>query len=564
MKIKIDGKTITCKEGDSILQVAKKKGIDIPNLCYHPDFCVKANCRVCVVEIKGRKGLHTSCSTKAEEGMEVFTESEMAKRGKIMNLELLFAEHVQKCPTCTNRYECKLLEYAKRYKILTTTFKDRKGRRPLEKMGIAIELDESQCIDCRSCIQACDRQGISCLNVEGKGRTQKITFSKSKACILCGQCAVHCPVNAAAEQTHIDDVEKHIKDKNKVVVVQPAPSIRVSIGESFGMSYGKIATGKLISSLRELGFDYVFDVNFGADVTTIVEAKELLARVKTGGKMPMFTSCCPAWVNYVEHYRPDLIPNLTTARSPQVHSGGIIKTYWANKMKISPSDIVVVSVMPCTAKKNEGVRRELKINGSSPVDYVLTTRELAYMIKKNKIDFAKLKDSEPDSSVGEYSGAAAIYGASGGVMESALRTAQCLAGDCKTDLEKKRLEYKDVRGMEGVKKAVIKIGKIDVRVAIVNGIGNIDQVLDNLDDFDYIEVMSCPGGCIGGGGQPIPTTDEIRKARIAALYKIDKNKKVRRAHENKDVQKALKWIHENDLDHPVLHTHYSPKDNYDF
>ncbi len=567
MQIKINNKKIICEKGDTVLNVAQKNGIDIPNLCYHPDFCVKANCRVCVVEVKGKKGLQTSCSTLVEEGMEVFTNSEIVEKTRNMNLELIFAEHVEKCATCTYRFECKLLEYANRYKILLTSFRDRKRKRETEKQANAIELDKTQCIDCRNCIDACAMQGINCLEVKNKGKDQEISFKKSKTCILCGQCTVHCPVDSMAEQMHIDKVEKNIKDKSKIVVVQSAPSIRVSIGESFGLKYGEIATGKLVAALRKLGFNYVFDVNFGADVTTMVEAKELLERVKDikNSTLPMFTSCCPAWVNYVEHYRPDLIPNLTTSRSPQIHNGGIIKTYWAEKMKISPKDIIVVSIMPCTAKKYEGIRRELKVHGASPVDYVLTTRELAYMIKKNDIDFKNLKDEEVDDPIGQHSGAAAIYGASGGVMESALRTAQYFA-DKKNDasLSGKRLEYKAVRGMEGIKKAVVDVAGIKVRAVVVNGIGNINKVLDNLEDYDYIEVMSCPGGCIGGGGQPIPTTNEIRKKRMAALYDIDKSKKIRKAHNNKEVNEILKWLDKKGLSHTILHTHYKFKKNYDF
>ncbi|MCK4554012.1 [FeFe] hydrogenase, group A [Candidatus Parcubacteria bacterium] len=561
IKIKINGQEISCSPDKNIYKVAKENGIFIPGLCGHPDFPAKANCRICVVEIIGRKDLATSCSTKVEDGMEIITDSDRVKRVRNLNIELIFAEHIEKCPTCIWRFNCPLLNFAERYKIEITRFKDRKSRRKIYKFANAVEIDGTQCIDCRNCIDACSLlQNINYLELKGKGYHQEVVPVKNKKidCIYCGQCAVHCPVGAAQEQTHWEMVEKALKNKKKIVVAQFAPSIRVSIGEEFGLPYGKVVTGQVVSGLRELGFNYVFDVNFGADVTTMVEAEELLERVKNKGVMPMMTSCCPAWVKYVEFYHPELIPNLTTARSPHIHSAGIIKTYWAQQIKISPKNIFVVSVMPCTAKKFEASRKELKIKGLWPVDCVITTREFAWLIKKNNIDFANLKSAKSDNPLGEYSGAAAIYGGSGGVMESALRTAQFLACRGKKDkLCKTRLEFKDVRGLDGIKEAVVSVAGKKVRVAVVNGIGNIEPVLKKLNKYDYIEVMACPGGCIGGGGQPIPTTPETRQKRIEALYKIDKGKKIRKAHENKGVLEALEWLKgQGKLEHQVLHTKY--------
>jgi NADH-quinone oxidoreductase subunit G/NADP-reducing hydrogenase subunit HndD len=329
----------------------------------------------------------------------------------------------------------------------------------------------------------------------------------------------------------------------------------VSIGEEFGLGT-KVMTGQIVAALKKIGFDYVFDVNFGADITTMVEAGELLERVKNKGVMPMITSCCPAWVKYVEFYHPELIPNLTTSRSPQIHCGGAVKTYWADLKKINPKNITTVSVMPCTAKKFESNRKELQINGMWPVDYVITVRELAWLIKKNKINFGKLKNQETDNPLGEHSGSALIYGTSGGVMESALRSAQYLA--CKN--KKKcdiRLDFKDVRGLEGVKETIVEINKIKIRVAVVNCIGNIDPIIENINNYDYIEVMACPGGCIGGGGQAYPTTPEIRKKRMEALYKTDKNMPMRGAYENKMVLDILSWLKKDPkLEHRVLHTKY--------
>lgn len=558
-KIKIDDKEYDFKEGETVLAVARRNGIEIPTLCDHPDFSVKENCRVCVVEVAGEHGLSTSCSTKARSGMEIKTNSDRVEKSRGLNLEMIFAEHIEKCATCIWRFECKLLKYAKDYNLLINTYPDRKGKRPVYKFKNAVELDSSQCIDCRNCVDACSvLQGIDYLEIKGKGHDQEIVPTKDvrKHCILCGQCALHCPVSAAQEQANWQDVEREMKNDKKIVVAQFAPSIRVSIGEDFGYDYGEIVTEKLVSSLRELGFDYVFDVSFAADITTIVEAGELIERIENKGIMPMMTSCCPAWVNYVEYYNPELIPNLTTSRSPQIHGGGAIKTYWAKKMNLDPKNIVVVSIMPCTAKKYEASREEMAINNVLPVDYVLTTRELSFMIKKNNIDFANLGESKADNPLGDYTGAGVIFGGSGGVMESALRTAQYILDGPKAKLTKKRLEFHGVRGLEDVKETVVTIAGKDLRIGVVNGIKHIKKLIPRLNEFDYIEVMTCPGGCIGGGGQPIPTSREIVKKRIAGLYKDDDNKKIRVSAQNESANEIIKWLEDNKLTHKTLHTKY--------
>ena len=567
IKIKINGRDISCDEGRTIMAAARQAGIMIPGLCGHPDFPMKGNCRVCVVEVRGRGKLVTACSTPAEDGMEIMTENERVRRARDTNIGLIFAQHVEKCATCVWRFECKLLKYAEDYKISLNHFNDRKGKRAKYKFANAVELDGTQCIDCRNCVDACSLlQKIDYLEIKGKGADQEIvpTKKKDRHCILCGQCAVHCPVSSAQEQTSWRAVEEALKDREKIVVAQFAPSIRVSIGEDFGLPYGKIVTENVISGLRKLGFHYVFDVNFGADVTTVVEGMELLERIKKGERLPMITSCCPGWVNYVEFYQSALLPFLTTARSPHIHAGGIIKTYWAAKMKIKPEDISVVSVMPCTAKKYEAIRPELKINGLFPVDHVITTREFSFMMKKRKIDFPKLPKSAADNPLGEYSGAAAIFGGSGGVMEAALRTAHMIAcGDKKSGICRPRIDFKDVRGLDGIKEATVKVADKELRVAVVNGIGNIKPVLDKFHTYDYIEVMACPGGCIGGGGQPIPTTQAIREKRIAALYALDKSKKMRKSYENKSVIKVLEWLDKRpQLESKVLHTSYRKQTGY--
>jgi len=589
MKIKINGREINCDEGKTIMEVAKKNGFEIPGLCYHPDFPAKANCRICLVEIVGRKRLETSCSTTVTDGMEISTDTKRVKKSRNLNIELIFAEHIEKCPSCIWRFNCPLLNLAEKYKIEITRFADRKGKRKIYKFANSVEIDGSQCIDCRNCLDACNQlQKVNYLKLIGKGTEQEVVpvtengnilsrLQKNGVksdCIYCGQCALHCPVGAAQEQVHWQLVERALKDKNKVVVAQFAPSIRVSIGEEFGLPSGKIMSGQVVAGLRKLGFNYVFDVNFGADITTIVEAEELVARIRNNGVLPLFTSCCPAWIKYLEFFYPELIPNLTTVRSPQMHSAGLIKTYWAEKMKLNPKNIVVVSVMPCTAKKFESSRPELKVRGSWPIDYVITTREFAFLLKKNKIDFIKLKPSSADNPIGQFSGAGAIYGTSGGVMESALRTAEYLMQTAqrkvcdslnkktrnKTLLCKSRIEFKDVRGLDGVKEAELDWGKKKIKVAVVNGIGNIDAVLVNLDQYAYVEVMACPGGCIGGGGQPYPTTQEIRAKRLAALYKVDQTSKIRKAHENQEALEALKWLKtQGKLEQELLYTKYKKR-----
>ncbi|PKM91420.1 ferredoxin [Candidatus Falkowbacteria bacterium HGW-Falkowbacteria-1] len=567
IKIKIDDKIYIAADGETILDVAKRNNIFLPTLCHHPDLKIKANCRVCVVEVKGLKRLVTSCSTPACSGMEIFTNSEKVKLSRDTNLKLIFSAHIEKCSSCTSKFDCSLLDLAKRYKINIADFKDRKDKRKTYKFANSVEIDGSQCIDCRNCIDVCSNvQKIGYLKKTGKGYKQEVVpvDDKNIDCIYCGQCALHCPVASAQEQYNWDDVEKILANKKgKTLVAMFAPSTRVSIGEMFGLPYGYNSSGLMVAALKKLGFDQVVDVNFGADVTTMVEAGELLERLANKkSRLPMITSCCPAWVKYVEFKRPDLIPHLTSSRSPQIHLGGIIKTYWAEKKKIKAKDIVTISIMPCTAKKFESKREELKIGGNYPIDHVLTVRELAFLIKKNNIDFKNLKKTKSNDIINDGSGAGVIYGASGGVMESALRTANHLV--CKDSKKAKichtRLEFKDVRGLNGIKEAKIDLDGNKLNVAIVNGIGNIDGILDKLGKYHYIEVMACPGGCIGGGGQIIPSSMEIVKKRMEGLYKSDKKEKIRTAHDNKGAIDVLNWVKSNDLTKNVLHTKYRKRE----
>ena len=560
IKIIIDGKEIEAKRGQTVLEVAEENGIDIPALCHHPDLKVKASCRVCVVEIKGRKGLHASCSTKVEEGMEVITDSEDVKRARKINLELIFAQHREECSDCVWNAKCQLLSLAKKNNVRITRFVDRKTDYPTYQFDDAVIFDSSKCIDCRNCVEVCKNQGVGFLEIKEKGSLFQIVPSEDpkKDCVYCGQCIMSCPAGAFEGVGEFEDIEKPLQDKDKHVVVQFAPAIRTSIGEEFGLPYGEVVIGQIVAALKKLGFDNVFDTSVAADFTTVEESKELIERIKEGGKLPLMTSCCPAWVKYVEFYYPEFIPNLTTVRSPQIILGGLIKTYYAKKENIDPKNIVVVSIMPCVAKKHEINKPELEVNGLKPVDYVLTTRELARLIMKKKIDFANLEPEELDSAFDDPSGAGVIYGASGGVVESAFRTTY----EKVTGEKLENVEFKQVRGMQGVKKAEVELAGKVRKIAVVNGLGNAKKVLEEVRDnpnetYTCIEVMACPGGCIGGGGQPVPSNSSIKKKRAASLYNIDDKKEIRRAHENPIVKKVYNdFLDEDPSAHSILHTSY--------
>ncbi|MFA5742491.1 MAG: [FeFe] hydrogenase, group A [Candidatus Paceibacterota bacterium] len=560
IKILIDQEEIESFEGKTVLQAARENGIKIPALCYHPDLKIKANCRLCLVEIKGERGLVPACRTLVKQGMEISTKSEKINRARKINLELIFAQHVEECDDCNWGMGCRLLGLAREYKIDLKRFLDRKTSRKIYQFGPII-FDQTKCIDCRNCVEVCARQEVHFLEARGQGAGTEIfpSAAKDRDCTYCGQCIVHCPVGAIEAVGEFEGAEKALEKDGKIKIFQFAPAIRTSIGEAFGLPAGLIVTGQLVAGIKALGADKVFDVSVAADFTTIEEAGELINKIKNNAG-PCLTSCCPAWVKYLEFNYPHFITHLATTRSPQIIMGGLIKTYWAEKEKIDPKNITVISIMPCTAKKYEIQRKELEINGLKPVDYVMTTRELAYLFKKNKIDLASIESQPADSPWGEPSGAGVIYGASGGVVESALRTAYYkLTGK---DLEK--LDFEQVRGMQGIKKAEIEIEGVKIKIAVASGLGNAKKILDELEEnpkaYDAVEVMACPGGCIGGGGQPMPTSPEIRKQRAEALYQIDLSKKNRLAHENPDVQKVYEEFLNNDkIVHQVCHTSYNAK-----
>ncbi len=570
-QIKIDGKKIDAFEGETILQSALRANIDIPHLCQHPDLDVRANCRMCVVSVKGMRSLVTACSTYVVPEMEIITNSPAIKRSRKFNLELIFGEHVEDCSVCVWNSRCDLLKYRKELNSKMLRFEDRKIKRPIYEFG-PIVFDQTKCIDCRNCVEVCP---VEYLEIDNKGSEIGIkpSMDKNRDCIACGQCIVHCPAGAiksAGEYKNIEKLEKLLKQKDNIVIVQFAPSIRVSIGEELGLPYGAAATGQLTAGLRSLGFNYVFDTSSAADFTTMEEAAEAVERIRKGENLPIFTSCCPSWVMFMEFNHPNYVKHLSTARSPEIMLGGLVKTYWAEKAKIDPKKIVSVSVMPCTSKKYEIERPEFKINGLKPVDIVITTRELSRWLLNKKIDLKKIKQLPADNPFGDPSGAGVIYGASGGVMESALRTAYwILTGK---NLKNYNL-FKNVRGLDGIKRAVIKLPeplktakgvRTELRVVVTNMIKNARIILDELKKdpaaYDFIEVMACPGGCIGGGGQSMPVDNAIRERRASSLYIIDGEKKIRMAHENPSVIEAYdKYFKNIGKKHSILHTKFYPK-----
>lgn len=554
----INGKKIKANKGQTILEVAKTHGIEIPSLCHHPDLKIKAACRLCVVEIKGCSCPQTACSTKIESGMKITTHSPALASLRKTNLELIFAQHREECQDCVTGPDCRLLKLAKEYNVEITKFKDRKTRFPVYKMGPAMEFDSSKCIDCKNCVEMCQIQAVNHLEIKEKNNFFQIAPSKTNGCIYCGQCLIRCPVGAFEAVGEFEKIEKPLQQKNKTVIFQFAPAIRTSIGELFNMRPGEIVTDKLVGAIKKLGADKVFDVSVGADFTTTEEAKELIEKVTNGKCKTLFSSCCPAWVRFVELYYPKFIGNLATARPPHIILGGLIKTFYAKQEKTDPNDIVVVSVMPCVAKKYEITRKELKINGMKPVDYVLTTRELARLLKKHDIDLKKTKPEKADDPLGLPSGAGVIYGASGGVMESALRTAFYTINKSKLP----KINFKQVRGHKGIKTAKIKLGDKILNVAAVSGTGNAKKILDELKQnpnaYSCVEVMACPGGCIGGGGQPVWADSKIRRKRADGLYKIDKKKRVRIAAKNPIVKKVYKeYLTNEKIIKKVCHAKYT-------
>jgi iron-only hydrogenase group A len=527
MEVIINGKTVIAETGETILSVAERNGFEIPTLCFHPDVRIGASCRICVVKVNDK--MVPSCSTKVEEGMDIIISNEEIEKARKINLELLFSQHQEECLDCIWNTNCKMLDLAKKYNVEINRFKDRKKDYPVYKFGPSLEFDSSKCIDCRNCVDICKKQGVEYLEIKGKGHLFEVVPSQKedKECVYCGQCIIHCPAGAFEAVGEFEGSEQPFKDKNKTIIFQIAPSVRSTIGEEFGLEYGTVSTKKLVSSLFKIGADKVFDVSTGADFTTIEESKEFLERVEKE-ELPMFTSCCPAWVRFVEFYYPEFIPNLTTVRSPHIILGAVIKKYYAESEKIDPQNIMVVSVMPCVAKKYEIERKELNHNGIRPVDYVMTTREVGRLLKKNKIDFVNIEEKELDNPFGEPSESGVTYGASGGVMQSAFY-----------NISGKEAVFTEIS--KGLKVAEVDFNGKKLKLAVVHGLGNAKKVLEELKKdpkkYDYVEAMACYGGCIGGGGQSVPTEEEIRKKRKEGLSNASREGKIRKASDNVYVKK---------------------------
>lgn len=570
----INGKPCKTKAGQNILNAAKQNNIDIPSLCFHPDLSARASCRLCLVEIKGRKDLVAACSTQVAEGMVVKTESPRLTQTRRTNLELIFGAHRQECPGCILENDCRLINLGKKYCVRVNRFANRKAKRSIVQCGPLI-FDQTKCLDCHNCVEVCP---TGFLEIKNRGADINIAPSqdKNKDCVHCGQCVIHCPVGAISSAGENNDVNQVLrqKRKNKILVAQFAPAVRSSLGEAFGLPPGQITSGQLTAGLKKLGFACVFDTCVGADFTSFEEARELIERVDKNKNLPAFTSCCPAWVKFVELRYPQFLKNLCTTRSPQIILGGLIKTYWAREQNLDPKNIAVVSIMPCTSKKYEIKRPELKIkrftkllNGHlafwskarEPVDVVLTARELAYLFKKHHIDLKTIKPVKPDNPFGNPTGAGVIYGASGGVFESALRTAIF-----QTTGKKNNFNLQALRGEQGIKRAKVKLGEITIKAVVVSGLRHAQTMLEELKKnpkaFDAMEVMACPGGCIGGGGQPMPADETTRQKRAQALYNLDAKKEIRLAHENPVVKKVYKEFLTNEtLIHQLCHTKYSRK-----
>ena len=576
VSLTINGKKVEVQEGTTILEAARKASIDIPTLCFLKDINEFGDCRMCVVEVEGRRGFATSCIQKVEEGMVVKTNTPAVIEARRTVLDLILSNHDRECLTCTRNGTCELQRLAEEFYVDEIKYKGERNRHEIDDKSPSIVRDFNKCILCRRCVATCKNvQDIGAIDCTERGFSSTISTYNNMSlndvnCTFCGQCIESCPVGALKEKDSTADLWKALEDPEKFVVVQTAPAVRVALGEEFGMEIGTNVKGKMVSSLKHLGFDKVFDTNTGADFTIMEEATEFLDRFQNGGTLPMLTSCSPGWVRFLELNYPELIPNLSSCKSPHQMFGAIIKSYYAEKNNIDPSKIFTVSVMPCIAKKYERTRDDMQGAGYDDVDCVITTRELARMIKQAHINFKTLEESEFDDPMGEATGAAAIFGTTGGVMEAALRTvAEKVTGN---SFEK--LEYEDVRGGEGIKRASINLNGKEVKVVVAPGLKNARTIMEEIKsgkaDYQFVEIMACPGGCVMGGGQPIRSSKEratidIRAKRASALYSIDEKSKIRKSHENP----ILKKIYADYLGEPgghraheLLHTSYSPKEKY--
>ncbi len=574
VNLKINNIPITVEDNTTILEVARKLDIDIPTLCYLEGINKNASCRMCLVEVTGARTLLTACSTQVSENMEVFTETEKVIKARRQNLELILSNHDKDCDHCLKNNHCQLQKLFKKYNIDDNKYKRNDEIWSLDKSTSYLVRDPNKCILCNRCVSICDNiQSIGVIGKNKRGINTHIgcafEFDLNDApCIACGQCTLVCPTGALMEKDDTEEVFKALNNKDLYVVVATAPSVRVTLGEEFGLPIGTNVKGKMVTSLRRLGFKKVFDVNFGADLTIMEEVNELISRLKSKKNLPMFTSCSPGWIKYVEQYHPDMIKNLSTCKSPQQMLGSIVKTYYAKKNNIDPKKIFVVTIMPCIAKKFEKERKFQNASGYPDIDAVLTTRELARMIKKANINFNELDDEEYDNPLNN--GASVIFGNSGGVMEAALRTLV----ERLTNKPLEDVNFTEVRGLKGVKEATYTVNGKEIRVAVVSSLKNAKDIIDKIKqkkvNYHFVEFMTCPGGCINGGGQPLIDFtkykwDDVRKLRTQAILEEDNNLPIRKAHDNPDIIE----LYSNYLDKPgskkaeqILHTKYQTRKRY--
>ena len=576
VNLTIDNQKVTVPKGTTILEAAKTAGIDIPTLCFLKEINEVGDCRMCIVEVEGRRGFATSCIQTVEEGMVVHTHTQNVLEARHVILDLIISNHAKDCLTCTRSGNCELQALATKFNVLNIEFEGERTEHKIDDLSPSIVRDFNKCILCRRCVAACKNvQKIGAIDCINRGFESCISTVGDHSlndvnCTFCGQCIEACPTGALHEKETINDVWVKLKDPETTVIVQTAPAVRVALGEEFGMPIGTNVVGKMVTALKRLGFDKVFDTNTGADLTIMEEANEFIERFTKNDNLPMITSCSPGWVKYIEMNYPELLPHLSSCKSPHEMFGAILKTYYANREGLDPEKIYVVSVMPCIAKKFERQRPEMMEDNLYDVDNVITTRELARMIKQANIEFEKLEDSNFDSPMGEASGAGAIFGTTGGVMEAALRTAQ----DTLTGKDLPKIDFEQVRGGDGIKRATINIAGKDINVVAASGLANARTILEEIKSgkasYQFVEIMACPGGCIMGGGQPIKSSKvraevDVRKLRADALYTIDEKSIVRKSHENPVMKKLYKDFLEkpgSEIAEKLLHTTYTKREKY--